>query len=637
MASIFFDGLMSGLDTTAIIKALMSAEAAPKARLELRQATYDKRVDAWGSISTALSSLRTAGNDLLTPQKFNLFKATSSDTTIATATASSSAAPGSFSFRVAALAASHQVMSQGFASTTSLVGAGTFTVGEGIAQLGLTNVQASSTLTSGAHTLKVVQASGATTSASMTGTAVTVPVTIDPSTRRIDITVNGVARQAQIATGTYNTLSSLATAVQTAIGSDVTVTAVNGALEINTVATGPTASLQVTGGNALAKVGWSVMASPSTGTATSGAVLELDGVQTTINPVAGQSYTINGTTGSLTVTIGSLVVGEATVYAAQTDSTTTLAGLATKLQSAGLSAQALDTGSGTATPANLVVSSSTTGTKNALTVDTGSLSGFTSGFSTLRAAADAQLTLGNGGLTITRSSNTITDVLPGVTLQLTKADATKDVTVVVDHDADAIIDKVKAFVSALNSAIGGMKTHTKAGQVSASGELEEGATAGVLWGDGNARRLQKLLADGMWYTGAGTIDRASDLGIEVERDGTYTLDEAKLREKLASDFDGTVAFLGEDTAAGTDGLFGTMVSIIDTALASDGLIDSATEAAQRQSDDAGDRIAAFDVRLDLMETRYRRQFAAMETLIGRLKNQSNWLASQIAQLPTTNA
>jgi flagellar hook-associated protein 2 len=222
-------------------------------------------------------------------------------------------------------------------------------------------------------------------------------------------------------------------------------------------------------------------------------------------------------------------------------------------------------------------------------------------------------------------------------MQLTKAEPTKDVSVTVGHDADAIVEKAKAFISALNAAVGGMKAHTKAGQISSTGELDDNATAGVLWGDGNGRRLQKLLADGMWYSGAGTLQRASDIGIEVERDGTYTLDETKLREKITADFDGVVDLLARDTTAGTEGLVGTMVGIVETARAKDGLVDSATQAAQRQSDDAADRIAAFDVRLELIETRYRRQFAAMETLIGQLKNQSNWLASQIAQLPTSNA
>ena len=44
MASIFFDGLMTGLDTTAIIRQLMSAEAAPKVRLEQRQATAGEQL-----------------------------------------------------------------------------------------------------------------------------------------------------------------------------------------------------------------------------------------------------------------------------------------------------------------------------------------------------------------------------------------------------------------------------------------------------------------------------------------------------------------------------------------------------------------------------------------------------------------
>jgi len=404
---------------------------------------------------------------------------------------------------------------------------------------------------------------------------------------------------------------------------------------VTTTATGSTASLQITGGNALTKLGWAAMASPATGTNGTDAVFEFDGVQTSVaNPGVGQQVTLNGTSGSVTITLGSgLTAGTGKIYTTTTDSTTTLSGLASKLTAIGLSAQAIDDGSGT-NPAKLVISAPETGTKHSLTVNTGALSGFTQAFSTLRAAADAQLTMGS--LTITRSSNTVSDLVEGVTLQLLKADPTKEVTVTVGRDQDAVVAKVKAFVDGLNSALATVKGHTKAGTIGATGELDTKTPAGVLWGDGGARRLQDRVAAAMWYTTSGTYTSASQLGIELQRDGTYKLDETKLRAALTGDFDATIDFLARDTGAGTEGLMGTVLGVLDDATKVDGLVDSATRTATNQSKDVAGRITAFDVRLTAIEARYRRQFASLETIVGQLKNQSSWLASQIAQLPKTN-
>jgi flagellar hook-associated protein 2 len=194
---------------------------------------------------------------------------------------------------------------------------------------------------------------------------------------------------------------------------------------------------------------------------------------------------------------------------------------------------------------------------------------------------------------------------------------------------------VKGAVDALNALLGKIKTHTNAGTLSTTGELEEGSSAGVLWGDGGARRLRDQLVNGMWYSPAsGTYTSISQLGIEIGEDGLYTLDEDALQDALTTDHDAVVDFFATDTASGTPGLFGTLQSVVDAARSKDGLIDSSTAANQRLSDDIDDRILNFEVRLDAIELRYRRQFAALETLMGQMKNQQSWLASQIAQLPS---
>src|SRR3954462_644322 len=111
------DGLVTGLNTSDIINQLMSVERQPLLRLQARQADYDARVTAWNDISSSLAGLRTSILDILSPTKFNLFSATSSDTSRLTATAGTNSTAGTTTFRVNTLAAAHQVMSQAFASS----------------------------------------------------------------------------------------------------------------------------------------------------------------------------------------------------------------------------------------------------------------------------------------------------------------------------------------------------------------------------------------------------------------------------------------------------------------------------------------------------------------------------------------
>ena len=59
----------------------------------------------------------------------------------------------------------------------------------------------------------------------------------------------------------------------------------------------------------------------------------------------------------------------------------------------------------------------------------------------------------------------------------------------------------------------------------------------------------------------------------------------------------------------------------------------AKASADAQSKDLGTQIDAYQVRLDAREARYRQQFASLETLLGKLRDQSSWLAGQIASLP----
>lgn len=128
-----FGGISSGLDTGAMIDAIMQVERNPVVLMQRKQQTAQQKVDAWSSVSTRFSALRTSVNALRTLDDFDDFSsATGSDDDVMTVTSTGGAVPGSMSFTVDQLATSHQLVSAAdFSSEADAVGAGTFTVTAG--------------------------------------------------------------------------------------------------------------------------------------------------------------------------------------------------------------------------------------------------------------------------------------------------------------------------------------------------------------------------------------------------------------------------------------------------------------------------------------------------------------------------
>ena len=86
-------GIGSGLDVAGLVNQLVAAERDPVVkRLDSRQSTINGQISAWGQVTSSLSALQTALADLKSSTAFQQRSTTSSDTAVATATATTSAA-----------------------------------------------------------------------------------------------------------------------------------------------------------------------------------------------------------------------------------------------------------------------------------------------------------------------------------------------------------------------------------------------------------------------------------------------------------------------------------------------------------------------------------------------------------------
>jgi flagellar hook-associated protein 2 len=129
-------GLISGINTGAIISALINADSIPVSLLQTRINSDTTLNSAYSSIGSQLSALQTTAQSLEQPSTFQAATATSSDPTSVTATAANGAAVGTYNLQVARLVSTQQLISTGFTdSNQSAVGAGTITIDSGEADL----------------------------------------------------------------------------------------------------------------------------------------------------------------------------------------------------------------------------------------------------------------------------------------------------------------------------------------------------------------------------------------------------------------------------------------------------------------------------------------------------------------------
>lgn len=160
----------------------------------------------------------------------------------------------------------------------------------------------------------------------------------------------------------------------------------------------------------------------------------------------------------------------------------------------------------------------------------------------ITAGVDAELTI--DGAYFTSASNTVTDAVPGLTLSLSTVTGSP-VTVNVGRDVDAAASSVKAVVDAYNAL-----TDFVTKQLTPP---PEGGIAAPLYGNNVLRSMRSSLRLALQGTVATDVAnglvRMQDIGVELQKDGRFSLDEAKLKAAIANDGGAVSRLLGLHGAA----------------------------------------------------------------------------------------
>ncbi|MEC5217575.1 flagellar hook-associated protein 2 [Actimicrobium sp. GrIS 1.19] len=151
-------GLGSNLDVNSIVSQLIAVDSQPLTILNKREASFNSKLSAIGSVKSALSTFQSAVLALSDSSKFQGVKVNAADATIASATGTSIAVPGTYALEVSQLAQAQKLVSAGRANSTDVIGSGTLTFDLGTISGGTSTggVYSGATFTSAAGGLKTI-------------------------------------------------------------------------------------------------------------------------------------------------------------------------------------------------------------------------------------------------------------------------------------------------------------------------------------------------------------------------------------------------------------------------------------------------------------------------------------------------
>ena len=246
-------------------------------------------------------------------------------------------------------------------------------------------------------------------------------------------------------------------------------------------------------------------------------------------------------------------------------------------------------------------------------------------------AADAIFSV-DGVTGIRRSTNTVTDVIAGVTLTLKSAPDAPDntTTVSVSRDRAAVVSGINAFVNAYNDTMDFIEEQQAYDPA--------GDEAGVLLGDATTNsirtRLKSMITGTL--TGVGEFQKLTDLGID-QSDGRLSVNSKDLNKALDDRFDDVVQFFsgsGGEVKGLAVSINETLTAMLDT---TSGTLAARTSGIQDSIQSNEDKVERLERQNLVWEERTRAQYNAMEQLLAQYQSTGDYLTQQIVGMQNLNS
>ncbi|MFU8818330.1 MAG: flagellar filament capping protein FliD [Desulfurivibrio sp.] len=307
---------------------------------------------------------------------------------------------------------------------------------------------------------------------------------------------------------------------------------------------------------------------------------------------------------------------------------TTLAQLAEKINSSpdnpGVTASIVDTGVPD-TPYRLVLRANEVGENSRITI--GAESGVTNlGFSEQQGAEGSSLNaqISIDGIVYQRQSNTVTDIFPGVSLELqATGTSTLSVAAKTEDIRNLVVDLVAAYNEVVQQVAGKVRYDEEAGQ---PGVLARTTVQSLRY------ELQDLMTSMMKGDASGKVGSLFDLGMEFQRDGTITLDTVVLDRMLAEEGEAVRSFFLGDAQREAPGFADRLNDRLGSIASWGGVLDAEKNTAQDRVRDLEERLALEKDRLDRRYAVLTRQFVDLDRYMSQMTNMSGYLDSQFDSL-----
>ncbi|CAI3792901.1 flagellar filament capping protein FliD [Pseudarthrobacter sp. MM222] len=246
-------------------------------------------------------------------------------------------------------------------------------------------------------------------------------------------------------------------------------------------------------------------------------------------------------------------------------------------------------------------------------------------FTNAKDAQDAELQLWAGSpaaMTVKSSTNTFTDVLPGVSI--TAKEITALATLTVARDDAGITKLASDLVTGANGIFSLVASKTAVSSTATS------TTGGIFTGDSTVRSVNQSILSAASLP-VGTPPRSpSEIGISITKTGTMEFDEKKFSAALAADPAGVGAKVQE---------IATRIAAAATKASDkyDGTLTTKISGQESEVRDLADRITDWDVRLALRKTSLQRTYSALEVALSGMQAQQSWLTAQLSGLSSSGS
>jgi len=280
--------------------------------------------------------------------------------------------------------------------------------------------------------------------------------------------------------------------------------------------------------------------------------------------------------------------------------------------------EGLDTGS------VLTFDSSTLGAGNDLSVSfTGdaSLADLSTGLISTQSASDAGIKI--DGFTASSSTNTFSDIIDGVTINVKKEQETigdtESLTVALDTGSTKSL--ISSFVEAYN-------TFSEVTKQLGSADTNE---PGLLLGDYTLRQVSSQIRN--LFSSAvedvtGSFNSLSSIGISTKQDGTLEIDSDILDSAITNDFDQF-----DDLFSGDGGFATQLRDLVSNYTGTSGIITTRENSLNSQLDRIADDRLNLELKIEKLQFRLTNQFATMDAIVAQMNSTQSYIAQQFENLP----